>query len=88
MDLDDFAPPAEDRRIEHLVPSDLAIIRTRQMLLDGVRRVQRGEDPPCLSPSNTEGITAIDCFLPRGEPWASAVPAHVEVEEPRRKAAA
>lgn len=80
--------PIMDRSIEHLVPSDLAIIRTRQLLLDGVARIQRGEDPLFTAPSNTKGISSVDAYVPPGQPWQVAVPTHVELADPRRKAVA
>jgi 5,5'-dehydrodivanillate O-demethylase len=35
-----------DRTREHLVPSDVGIVRMRRMLREGVDAVERGEDPP------------------------------------------
>ena len=38
--------PIHDRTREHLATSDVCVIMTRKILLDGIAAVQRGEDPP------------------------------------------
>lgn len=68
--------PICDRTQEHLVPADRAIIRARRMLLDNVRRVQNGQDPIGLRPSDTLNIRACDGHVARKDQWAELVPGH------------
>jgi len=58
-----------DRRIEHLVPSDAAIVRARRVLLRNARKVEKGEDPigrvMDTAPLGGQG------FVTRENPWQS-----------------
>src|SRR5205085_10028548 len=42
------AGPIEDRTVEHLAASDVGIVATRKRLLDAIRDVEAGRDPPNL----------------------------------------
>jgi phthalate 4,5-dioxygenase len=57
-----------DRSREHLGPADKAVIATRRLLLDAVRAVQSGGDPPALGPSY-HTVRAIERLLPPGADW-------------------
>jgi phthalate 4,5-dioxygenase oxygenase subunit len=45
-----------DRSREHLATSDAAIVKTRSMLLDGIRKLQKGEDPPFVIRNSAENV--------------------------------
>jgi len=60
--------PIVDRSREHLGPADKAIIVARRLLLDAVRTVQEGGDPPGVAPSYY-GLRAIEQVLPREVDW-------------------
>ena len=60
--------PVVDRSREHLGPADKAIIAARRVLLDAVRTVQAGGDPPGLG-SSYYSLRAIEQVLPRDADW-------------------
>lgn len=64
--------PIVDRSQEHLGPADKAIIALRQMLLNGVKTVQEGGDPPGLGESYY-WLRAIERVLPKGTDWRAAL---------------
>jgi hypothetical protein len=64
--------PIVDRTREHLGPADKAIIATRRILLDAVRTVAEGGDPPGLGTSYY-GLRAIEQVLPRDADWRAAL---------------
>jgi hypothetical protein len=45
-----------DRSREHLATSDVAIVKARGMLLDGIKKMQGGEDPPFVLRSPNENV--------------------------------
>jgi phthalate 4,5-dioxygenase oxygenase subunit len=57
-----------DRSIEHLGPADRAIITMRQMLLEAVRTVREGGDPPGTGDSYYH-VRAWEKVMPRVENW-------------------
>jgi hypothetical protein len=61
-----------DRSREHLGPADRAIIVMRQLLLDAVRTVREGGDPPGVGDSYYE-IRAIEKILPLAESWRASI---------------
>lgn len=65
--------PIADRTKEHLVPADVAIIRARRLLLEGVRAVARGEEPPGRAPSDFSAIRSTEGILDRGASWQEFV---------------
>ncbi|HVV95014.1 MAG TPA: Rieske 2Fe-2S domain-containing protein [Hyphomicrobiales bacterium] len=68
--------PIYDRTKEHLIASDLAVVRFRRRVLDAAARVERGEDPLGLHVDSSR-ITAIDAPMPPGgRHWRSLVPDH------------
>jgi len=69
-----------DRSKESLVPSDLAIVRARRLLLDSVDRVRRGQDPVGLAPGNSMLIRSAEKRLSPSEPWHTIVPGHTPVD--------
>src|SRR5262249_36561747 len=64
--------PIVDRSREHLGPADKAIIATRRLLLDAVRTVQDGGDPPGVGTSYY-GLRATERTLPRDADWRAAL---------------
>jgi phthalate 4,5-dioxygenase len=64
-----------DREQEHLVPSDIAAIRMRRLLIESARRVEQGLDPIGLDTAvDTMSIQGAAGPLKKGEPWQSLVP--------------
>ncbi|MCZ6874879.1 MAG: Rieske 2Fe-2S domain-containing protein [bacterium] len=57
-----------DRSKEHLGPADRAIIQTRRLLLQAVKTVQEGGQPPGLQPSYYS-IRAVERELPGDADW-------------------
>lgn len=64
-----------DRTREHLVPADLAIVRARRILLDNVRKVQRGEAPIGVDIDYSK-LSSFDGTLPTVKHWRDLVPGH------------
>jgi nitrite reductase/ring-hydroxylating ferredoxin subunit len=62
--LQESMGPLQDYSREFLVPSDLAIAKTRQVLLDAVHGVQNGRDPPGLK-SSDQRVRAASVLLDR-----------------------
>ena len=48
--------PIHDRTKEHLATSDVAIVATRRMMLNAIRGVQEGKDPPGVIRSANENV--------------------------------
>ena len=61
-----------DRSREHLGPADRAIIVMRQLLLDAVRTVREGGDPPGVGDSYY-AIRAIEQILPAQTSWRDSI---------------
>lgn len=58
-----------DRSRESLGTTDKAIIMYRRILLDAVRNLQNGIDPPGVDPDTYRGVRAADAILPKDLPW-------------------
>jgi phthalate 4,5-dioxygenase oxygenase subunit len=67
--------PISDRTKEHLIASDLAVVRFRKRLLDSVERMERGEDPVGVT-ADLSQISAIDAPVPQSGHWRSLIPSH------------
>jgi phthalate 4,5-dioxygenase oxygenase subunit len=67
--------PIFDRRREHLVPADAAVIHMRRLLLTAARNLSAGKAPPPL-PSVAKITGIADTDLAEGTPWQSLVPQH------------
>jgi phthalate 4,5-dioxygenase oxygenase subunit len=65
-----------DRSREHLVPTDIAIVRARRLFLESMRRVQSGQDPIGLAPHDTLAIRAAEGEVPTSQSWHGIVPGH------------
>jgi hypothetical protein len=76
-----------DRSCEHLGPADRAIIVMRQLLLDAVRTVREGGDPPGVGDSYYQ-IRAIEKILPREVDWRAAILPEMYPSEPGARVAA
>ena len=64
--------PIVDRSKEHLGPADRAIIATRRLLLQAVKTVQEGGDPPGTDTSYYSA-RAIERIFPREMTWRDTV---------------
>jgi phenylpropionate dioxygenase-like ring-hydroxylating dioxygenase large terminal subunit len=60
--------PIVDRSQEYLGPADRAIITTRRLLLDAVKTVERGANPPGADASYYT-LRAAERIVPEGTPW-------------------
>ena len=72
-----------DRSKEHVVPSDIAVVRMRRLMLEAVRQLDNGTAPVSLT-SDKSRIEANDVVLDLGTPWQSAVPNNVAIERTTR----
>lgn len=61
--------PITDRSHEHLGTSDRAIIAARQLLLEALDAVDRGEAPRGTTPDDYSHVRPVDLLIPRGAPW-------------------
>ena len=62
--------PIYDRTKEHLGTSDVAIIRMRRIMLDGVSDFENGAAPPGLAGDvSVEHLRAVEGMMPIGDPW-------------------
>jgi phthalate 4,5-dioxygenase len=67
-----------DRRKEHLVPADLAIIRLRRILTDSVRLVEEGKDPLGLGEGyDFAKISGAAALIDAGARWQDLVPGNL-----------
>ena len=57
-----------DRTREHLGPADRAVIVARQILINAVRQVEAGGDPPGVTDSYHR-IRAIEQIVPDEQSW-------------------
>jgi hypothetical protein len=57
-----------DRTREYLTPSDLTIVQLRRLLLDAIRTVSDGGDPPGARSSYYK-LRALDRIMPKGASW-------------------
>jgi len=65
--------PILDRTVEHMVPADRAVTRIRRLLIDCVRRVERGEDPLGVGCEDLTRVAAYDVNLAAGATWQAVV---------------
>ena len=61
-----------DRTKEHLGPADQAIIVARQVLLQAVKAVRAGEDPPGTDTSYYRARSAVK-IIAADAPWRTAI---------------
>jgi phenylpropionate dioxygenase-like ring-hydroxylating dioxygenase large terminal subunit len=64
--------PIVDRSKEHLGASDKAIVTMRRLMLEAIRAVERGGDPPGLDPAATRSIRPWDDVIAGDTPWQQA----------------
>jgi phthalate 4,5-dioxygenase len=66
--------PVYDRTKEHLGASDVAVIRMRRIMLDGLKNFEAGAPPPGLAePVAYETLRAEEKMLPLDAPWQTPV---------------
>jgi phthalate 4,5-dioxygenase len=81
LGLEDFAMSLSlgddwDRTKEHLVTSDLAVVRMRKMILEAIDAVEEGRDPPAVNIADMTGILAYDKNLAPTDSWQNYAPGH------------
>jgi phthalate 4,5-dioxygenase len=76
--------PIVDRRKEHLIEQDVAVVRMRRQLLKAATDLQKGIDPTIPTAEDTARIQAGDGVLQDGQSWQELVPGN----QPARAAAA
>lgn len=74
--LEDFAVSASmgqilDRTQEHVVASDMAVIRMRRMLLQAAKQLAEGVDPAEPVESDLSQVRAVEGFIEKGDSWRS-----------------
>jgi phthalate 4,5-dioxygenase oxygenase subunit len=69
-----MGPVSERLESEHLVPSDMAIIRLRRRLLDCVELNQAGQAPLGLMYEDMTSMLTRDVDLEASRPWREIVP--------------
>ena len=72
--------PIVDRSQEHLGPADRAIIAARRLLLDAIKTVQTGGNPPGVDTSYYSA-RAIEKIFPRHNTWRQTVLPEMYAEE-------
>jgi hypothetical protein len=70
-----------DRSLERLGTTDRAIISTRAQLLQAVRAVEAGEDPPGVSPIYYK-LRALEAVIKPGESWYEVMAPRLFQTEP------
>jgi len=72
--LQESMGPIQDYSREHLVATDKPIAMVRRMLVDAVRAVEKGEDPPAVDPA-AQRVRAASVLLDKvvkGPEWAQS----------------
>lgn len=64
--------PIVDRTREHLVASDAAVTAARHLLINAVKKMQQGDDPPGIA-SDYSKVRAIHMTIPAGMNWRQAI---------------
>jgi len=65
--------PICDRSGEHLGTSDRAIIAARQLLIEALDAIDRGEAPRGTNPGDYSNVRPVDLEIPRGSRWQQAL---------------
>jgi phthalate 4,5-dioxygenase oxygenase subunit len=71
--LQEAMGPIVDRTKEYLVSSDRAIVTMRRQLIDAMRAVEAGGDPPALNSAMTGKVRGHDGLVPDGQDWRQAL---------------
>jgi hypothetical protein len=66
-----------DRSREHLVQTDKAVVVARGLLLDAVREVAEGRDPPGVDPQTYRDVRSTQMIIPNGVAWQDAASAEL-----------
>lgn len=79
LEMEDFTmsmslTPDWDRSEEHLVASDIAVVRLRRMLLQALRRFHAGETPPGLTRADMTKVIAYDRDIAKDDRWQDFAP--------------
>jgi len=70
--LQESMGPIADRTFEHLLPSDLAIVKIRRLLLQTLKDHAAGKPLPGMDPASYR-VTSIRCEAPESEPFLETV---------------
>ena len=73
--------PISDRTLEHLVPSDAAIVKIRKLLLQALKDHADGKPLPGMKPESYR-VRSARVELPKGAPVAEAVERSVRLDTP------
>jgi hypothetical protein len=73
MALQEGMGPIVDRSKEHLGTSDRAIIAMRQLLLEAIDEVERGNDPRGIDPASYRTVRAVDKMIAGDAHWREAL---------------
>jgi phthalate 4,5-dioxygenase len=80
VEIEDFAVSTSigsdwDRTREHLVPSDVGVVRFRRRILDAVAHFQEGQQPPGVDLADMTGVVGYERNLSTKDIWQDFVPA-------------
>ncbi len=67
--------PIQDRTKEHLIASDIAVVRFRRRLMESLDRMDQGEDPVGVD-VDVGLISSIDAPAPGNAHWRTLIPSH------------
>ncbi len=67
--------PIQDRTKEHLIASDIAVVRLRRRLMESLERMDRGDDPIGVD-VDAGLISSIDAPAPGNAHWRTLIPSH------------
>ncbi len=67
--------PIQDRTKEHLIASDLAVVRFRRRLMESLDGMARGDNPIGVD-VDVGLITSIDAPAPGNQHWRTLIPSH------------
>ena len=72
--------PVADRTLERLGTTDRAIIHARRVLMQAIKTVQAGGDPPGVAPTYYN-LRAHETVLPKGVHWFEALEPKLMMKE-------
>jgi phenylpropionate dioxygenase-like ring-hydroxylating dioxygenase large terminal subunit len=72
--------PISDRTIEHLGPADVALMRTRRLLLQACKDLETGKDPQA-SQESVIALRAAEKLLPEDAKWMDAMANEMKLQD-------
>ena len=73
--------PIFDRTKEHLVASDIAVVRLRRRLLQGIKMMKEGQPALGSEIADLSALMMPDVDVPAGTDWRTLAPFHHEFAE-------